>query len=50
MIADAEFVTGDPGWLNFLPGISLLGFIFTGVEASGHLAGTFLVKYAQGLH
>ena len=38
MTGDAEFVPGDPRWHNFLPGISPLGFIFTGVEASGALS------------
>ena len=38
MIGDAELVTGDPRWHNFLPGISPLGLIFTGVEASGELS------------
>ena len=32
MNGDAEFLTGDPRWHNFLLGISPLGFIFTGVE------------------
>ena len=34
MIGDTELVPGDPRWHNFLPGISPLGFTFTGVEAS----------------
>ena len=38
MTGDAEFVPGDPRWHNFLLGISPLGFIFTGVEASGALS------------
>ena len=38
MIGDAERVTGDPRWHNFLLGISPLGLFFTGVEASGALS------------
>ena len=38
MTGDAEFVTGDHRWHNFLPGISPLGLFFTGVEASGVLS------------
>ena len=38
MTGDAELVTGDPRWHNFLPGISPLGLFFTGVEASGALS------------
>ena len=37
MTRDAEFVTRDPHWLNFLLGISPLSF-FTGVEATGTLS------------
>ena len=35
MSGDAELMTGDPRWQNFLPGTSSLGLFFTGVEASG---------------
>ena len=35
---DAELVTGDPRWHNFLLGISPLGLFLTGVEASGALS------------
>ena len=38
MTEDAELVTGDPRWHNFLPRISPLGLFFPGVEASGALS------------
>jgi len=38
MTGDAEFLTGDLHWPNFVPGISPLAFMFTGVEASGALS------------
>ena len=38
MTGEAEILTGDPRWHNFLPGTSPLGFIFTGVEATGSLS------------
>ena len=34
MTGDAELMTGDPRWHNFLLGTSPLGLFFTGVEAS----------------
>ena len=37
MNRDAELLTGDPRWYNFLPGTSPLNFIFTGVDAAGAL-------------
>ena len=30
MTGDANFLTGDPHWLNFLPGISPLGLFLPG--------------------
>ena len=33
-----ELATGDSCWHNQLPGISPLGLLFTGVEASGTLS------------
>ena len=38
MTGDAELVTGDPRWHNFLRGISPLGLFFTEVEAIGALS------------
>ena len=38
MTGDAELLTGDPRWHNFLPGTSPLGLFSTGVEASGALS------------
>ena len=38
MTGDAELMTGDPRWYNFLPGLSPLAFFFTGVEAGGALS------------
>ena len=38
MTGDAELLTGDPRWHNFLPGTFPLGLFFTGVEASGALS------------
>ena len=37
MTGDAELLTGDPRWHNFLPGTSPLGLFFTRVEASAAL-------------
>ena len=44
MTGDAELMSGDPRWHNFLPGTSPLGLFFTGVEASGALSRD--VKYS----
>ena len=38
MTGDAELVTGDPHWHNFLPGISPVSLSFTAVEASWALS------------
>ena len=35
MTGDAELLTEDPRWYNFLLGTSTLNFIFTGVDATG---------------
>ena len=45
MTGDAELMTGDPHWHNFLPGTSSLGLSFTGVEASGALS-----RDVSGMH
>ena len=37
MTGDAELITGDPSWYNFLLGLSPLAYFFTGVEAGGAL-------------
>ena len=34
MTRDAELMTGDPSWHNFLPGTSSLGLFLTGAEAN----------------
>ena len=44
MIGDAEIMTGDPHWHNFLPGTSPLGLFFTGVEASEALSRDVFVE------
>lgn len=38
MTGDVELLTRDLRWRNFVPGISPLAFMFTGVEASGALS------------
>ena len=35
MTGDAEILTGDPRWYDFLPGLSPLVYFSTGVEAGG---------------
>ena len=44
---DAELVTGDPRWHNFLQGIFPLGISFTGVEASGALSRDVKIDYIR---
>ena len=45
MTGDAELVTGYPRWHEFLLGMSPLGLIFTGVEASGDVFVAFCVLH-----
>ena len=40
MTGDAELMTGDPHWYNFLPGLSLLAYFFTEGNAGVALWGT----------
>ena len=44
MTGDAELVTGDPRWHNFLPGTTPLGLFFTGVGANGALSRDVYLK------
>ena len=41
MTEDAEFMTGDPRWHDFLLGTSPLGLFLPGLKSAGHLAGMF---------
>ena len=44
MTEDAEILTGDPRWHNFLPGTSSLGLFLTGMEANGALSGDVRIR------
>ena len=48
MAGDAALMTRVPRWYNFLPGLSLLAYFFTGVGAGGALERDVTLENGEG--